>query len=83
MTLHVICRFLNSDSIRSYYFFHSKHEVPEGLGPGWVPRTIDLPMKVVPRACVPDGLVTTVEEYIQVFHAGDIEITPEAARRLT
>ncbi|GIK44941.1 MAG: hypothetical protein LC131_06745 [Anaerolineae bacterium] len=37
-------------------------------GEGWVPVTYCLPQEVAPRAAVPDGIVTTVEDLMTVFY---------------
>jgi hypothetical protein len=56
------------------YFFTTDHCQEHGLGPDWVPCTATLPMHVVPRPCVPDGIVRTKEDYVNVFYTDDTEI---------
>ena len=34
----------------------------------WVPSTTGLPLRVVPRETLPDGVVDTLDKYILVFH---------------
>jgi hypothetical protein len=46
------------------FFFTTDHCQNHGLGPNWVPCTATLPMHVVPRPCVPDGVVRTKEDYV-------------------
>jgi hypothetical protein len=56
------------------FFFTTDHCQNHGLGPDWVPCTATLPMHVVPRPCVPDGIVRTKEDYVNVFRSDTIEI---------
>jgi len=56
------------------FFFTTDHCQKHGLGPDWVPCTATLPMHVVPRLCVPDGIVRTKEDYMKVFYLDSVEI---------
>jgi len=38
------------------------------LPEGWVPATTSLPMHVVPRPALPSGCISTVDDYLTVFH---------------
>lgn len=50
----------------------------------WVPMTGRLPMRVVPRAGLLDGLINTLGLYKAVFHNGETEIpNPDKAYRPT
>jgi hypothetical protein len=40
----------------------------------YVPCSGTIPMRVVPRPSLPDGLVDTIEKYIMIFHTGETEI---------
>jgi len=58
------------------FFFSTDHcQEWDGYNSQWVPCTAKLPMRVVPRASVPDGIVDTVEKYIAVF-LDDVEEIP-------
>ncbi len=49
------------------FFFSTDPIQGWDLGHDWVSCTALLPMRVVPRASVPDGIVDTIEKYIAVF----------------
>lgn len=38
------------------------------LPDAWVPSTTQLPLRVVPRETLPDGVIDTLDKYILVFH---------------
>jgi len=64
----------------TYFFSTSHHQPIEDGHAGFVPSTGGLPMSVVPRESVPDGVVRTIDEYIAVFHGDKTEIAnPEHA----
>lgn len=81
MRIHTVSKFIEGTT-KSHYFFHDKHDVPAGLSEKWVPTTVYLPMQVVPRPGLEDGMVDTVAKYIQIFHYDDIEVTLDQARLL-
>lgn len=60
------------------YFFTTDHcqSVQEGgnVPEHFVSCTAQLPMKVVPRPSLPDGLITNLKEYLMIFHDGEKEI---------
>lgn len=54
------------------FFFTTDHCQNHGLGGDWVPVTTYLPMKVVPRESLPDGIIKNKEDYKRVF-CNDLE----------
>ncbi len=65
------------------YFFSTSHtqryRSASPLSKKWVPISFDAPSSerphhVAPRPGIPDGLVTTKEQYLAVFHRNDKEI---------
>jgi hypothetical protein len=62
------------------YFFSTDHcQGVKGRGEGtypegFVPTTFYLPMTVVPRPCLPSGLVETLEQMILIFFKDAKEI---------
>lgn len=40
----------------------------------YVPCSGTLPMHVVPRPSLPDGIVDTIEKYLMIFHKDETEI---------
>lgn len=65
---------------RSFYLFTNDHcfslqgGKDLGFNKSWVPSTTYMPLRVVPRASVPSGMVFTLDEYIAIFHSNDIFI---------
>ena len=45
-----------------------------GLGEHWVPCTTYLPMYVVPRPGLEDGIIRTIKDYVRIFHSGEVQI---------
>lgn len=69
--------FSNRD--KKQYFFSTDHlqrfNSSLGIeGDGWVPCSGSLPIRVVPRPSLPDGLVDTMEKYLMIFHDDETEI---------
>lgn len=56
------------------YFFTNDHCQRHGLDNTYVPCTYYLPMYVVPRESVPDGIVDTKEKLVAVFYKDKVEI---------
>ena len=56
------------------YFFSKNHCQNHGLSSNFVPCTHYLPSKVVPRECVPDGIIKNVKDLVSVFYSDMIEI---------
>lgn len=57
------------------YFFSTSHMQPLGDDhAGFTPSTGGLPLSVVPRASIPDGVIRTVDEYLALFHGDKKEI---------
>lgn len=65
------------------YFFSSDHqqgwydgeeEMKAWMQESWVAVSFSLPMSVVGRPGLEDGIVNTIEQYIFVFHRGETEI---------
>jgi hypothetical protein len=56
------------------YFFSKDHCQNHGLGDKYVPCTYYLPSLVVPRECVPDGIINNVKDLISVFYYDMMEI---------
>lgn len=56
------------------YFFTTKHCQPHNLGPDWVSCSARIPMHVVPRKGVEDGVISTVAQYNEVFNSDMKEI---------
>ena len=51
------------------FFFTDDYCLGVGYLPDdWVPSTTGLPLRVVPRETLPDGVVDTLDKYILVFH---------------
>ena len=48
--------------------------IEKELGKDWVPCTYRFPQTVCPREGLEDGVVDTIEKYIQVFHKNDLLI---------
>ncbi len=72
-------RYTIFDSLaRREFFFSTKHlqrlysrvSVPDEF----VAVSFTLPMSVIPRPSLPDGLVDTIEKYVMIFHPGQKEI---------
>lgn len=58
------------------FFFSDDHIFGYKVMPKtFVPGTTQFPMSVAPRECVPDGIISTIEQYIEVFHKGQRQIT--------
>ena len=49
------------------FFFTTDHCQKHGLPDAWVPITIYIPMKVVPRESLPEGIIKNKEDYKKVF----------------
>lgn len=49
------------------FFFTTDHCQRHNLGSEWVPTTIYVPMKVVARESLPDGVIKDKEDYKKVF----------------
>jgi hypothetical protein len=68
---------LSNDTTKQF-FFSSDHcqrlSSTVKLSKDWVPITFWLPMQVVPRPSLPDGVVDTLDKYIQLFHNDETEI---------
>ena len=56
------------------FFFSTSSFLQEPPLEEWVPVTFRLPYHVVARPKVPDGLITTKEQYVAIFHDGGKEI---------
>jgi hypothetical protein len=56
------------------YFFTTDHCQKHGLGDRFVPCTYTLPMRVVKRKAVKDGLISTIEQLKAVFYYDMTEI---------
>lgn len=56
------------------YFFTTDHCQNHNLGPDWVSTTSTIPMEVVARECLPDGIIRNKEDYKKIFHAEGKEI---------
>lgn len=73
--------YLTNDT-RKEYFFSNDHcqqlradsGMPTQESEYWVPVTVTLPHQVVPRACLPDGIVDTLEKYVRIYLADSKEI---------
>jgi hypothetical protein len=50
------------------FFFTDNHCQDHGLGETYVPCTYTLPITVVPRPCLPNGIVKTKEDLISIFY---------------
>lgn len=59
---------------RGEYFFSTDHCQDHGLGDDFVRVTNYLPMHVVPREGLEDGIIDTVEKLVFIFHHGETEI---------
>lgn len=60
---------------RSIYFFTDDHCFGVGVLPeGFVPCTSVFPHSVCPRPGLEDGLVDTLDKYIEVYHKNDTRI---------
>lgn len=60
-----------------YFFFSNDHcfgYINNRNKLDCVPCTTNIPMTVKPRECLPSGVVTTVAEYISIFHRDEILI---------
>lgn len=66
----VVIMFQNAE--REEYYFSTDHCQPHE--PGFIPSTTCLPLHVVKRLSLPSGVVTTVEDLLNVFHRGEREI---------
>lgn len=56
------------------YFFTTDHCQEHGLGGDWVPVTSALPMHVVKRESLPDGVIRNKEDYKKIFYNDSMEI---------
>lgn len=58
------------------FFFTTDHCFGyPALDGSFVPSTMSFPMTVVPRPSVPDGVITTIEQWITVFESDSLQIT--------
>lgn len=67
---------------KGQYFFSTDHcQLNNGEVPGdFVPVSFGLPQQIAPRPSLPDGIVATIEQYLEVFERGAEEI-PNLNRR--
>jgi hypothetical protein len=52
--------------------YYNQHRLPGN----WTPCSTYLPMEVVPRPGLEDGIIVTLEDFLHVFHQGYKEINP-------
>jgi hypothetical protein len=52
---------------RNNEYFWAKYHSSYGLGDGWVPVSFSLPIRIVSRPSLPDGIVDTIEKYNMIF----------------
>lgn len=62
------------NSKKQIYFFSTDH-CQKRIGKGWTPCTLTLPLKVVPRSSLPDGIVANKEDIKKIF-LDDMEEIP-------
>lgn len=64
-----ICTMISA-SRREYFFTDGHGYMHSNLLPGdWTPVSGYLPMKVVPRPGLEDGIIVTLDQYIAVFYS--------------
>jgi len=61
--------FFSTDHIQRY-----RSPIGGQIDESFVPCSGSLPIYVVPRPSLPNGLVDTLDKYIQIFHDDEIEI---------
>lgn len=66
-------------ALGQFFFSTTTSQYWDGCYNNWVACPAELPMRVVPRASVPDGIVDTITKYIAYFFDGLKEIpNPDA-----
>jgi hypothetical protein len=65
---------IHSNLNTNQFFFSTDHCQRFEGDRDWVPVSAYLPMYVVLRPCVPNGMVDTIEKFIAVFHDDETEI---------